>query len=319
MSAWIWSQSGERAPPPPRKTRRHLQAVRRGVFEDVAGAAGGRLVEGPEQVAGAVRQRQPDDRAAGPAGSCTASGSPASRRGRPGPSAPGGDGRGLRVEDLVDVHAAAVGLGLLAGGEVAAVPVEDRAGGGLARLDRVQPLDRRVGVAPGGARAEDPRARLRQVAGARPDDHRDVAVAGGPHAEHAEIGVDPPLRHRRPGSRRPSASAAVAGRASPRRGRAGRSGRATCPAGRRARPPPAARAASRRRAWRSSTSRRRGSATASTRPISRCIIQSVHSTTRSARSIDLGLVPLEPERLREHPLGRDPPRDVAEHRIARSR
>ena len=52
------------APPPPRKIRSTFRPWADGVFEDVPRAAGGRLVNGAEDVAGAVGQRQPDDRPA---------------------------------------------------------------------------------------------------------------------------------------------------------------------------------------------------------------------------------------------------------------
>ena len=173
------------------------EAVRRGVLQDVARPAGGRLVQGADDMARAVGQREARDH-------------PARLRVLVGGAVPlpvvaddqavgpGRRGRGLLVEHLVDVHAAAIGLDLLGAGEVAAIPVEDRPGGGLPGLDRVQPLDGRIGVAAGRPGAEDPRLRLREVAGARADDHRDVSRPGRPHAEHPEIGVDPPLRHRGP-------------------------------------------------------------------------------------------------------------------------
>ena len=156
MSAWIWSQRGDLAPPPPRKIRSTLQAVGRGVLEDVPRAAGGRLVDGAEDVAGAVGQRQADDRAAGlrvlvgravPLPVVADDQSLGARR----------HGRGLFVEHLEDVDASPLGLVLLGAGEVAAVPVEDRAGGGLAGLERVEPLDGRVGITAGRPRAEDAR------------------------------------------------------------------------------------------------------------------------------------------------------------------
>ena len=45
---------------------RDVQAVGRGVLEDVPGTAGRRLVEGAEDVAGSVRERQAGDRPACP-------------------------------------------------------------------------------------------------------------------------------------------------------------------------------------------------------------------------------------------------------------
>ncbi len=96
---------------------------------------------------------------------------------------------------MVDVHSPPFGFGLLSAGEVAAVPVEDGAGGRLAGLDGVESLDGGIGIASRRTRAEDALARLGQVAGARSDDHRHVPGAGGPQAEHAEVRVDSSLGH----------------------------------------------------------------------------------------------------------------------------
>src|SRR6202522_50646 len=94
-----------------------------------------------------------------------------------------------------NIAASLFGFALLVAGEVAAIPFEDRAGGGLARLEGVKPQSRRVGIAAGCARAEDSLARLSQVARAGADDHGHVAVLRRPQAEHAQVSVDPALSH----------------------------------------------------------------------------------------------------------------------------
>ena len=104
--------------------------------------------------------------------------------------------RGLFVEHLKDVDTPLFGFALLVAGEVAAIPVEDRAGGGLAGLEGVEAQGGRVGITAGGPRAKDSLARLGEVAGARADDHGDVAVLCRPQAEHAQVGVDPSLGDR---------------------------------------------------------------------------------------------------------------------------
>ena len=212
-----------------------LEAMGRGVFEDVPRAAGGRFVDGAEDVAGTVGQRQAGDRAPGLRVLV--------RRSVPLPVVADDQslrawrhGRGLLVEHLEDVDASLLGLALLVAGEVAAIPVEDRAGGGLAGLEGVEPLDGRVGIAAGGPRAEDSLARLGEVAGARADDHGHVAVLRRPQAEHPQVGVDPSL-----GDGNARAQAQVAGRSFaqsvPRPCPAGRSASATSRAGLPARPP----------------------------------------------------------------------------------
>ncbi len=115
------------APPPPRKIRSTLEPVGRRVFEDVPGAAGRRLVDGAEDVAGTVRQRQPDDRAPG-LRVLVGRAVPLPVVADDQALAPGGDCGGLLVEHLEDVNAprARPRCSLVAG-EVAAVPVEDRA------------------------------------------------------------------------------------------------------------------------------------------------------------------------------------------------
>ena len=139
------------------------------------------------------------------------------------PSDPGGTAAACSSSTCEDVKVPSLGLGLLGPGEVAAIPVENRAGRGLAGFERVQPLDGRVGIAAGCPRAEDALARLGEMARARADDHRHVAVPRRPQAEHAEVGVDPPLRDGNPSSqsqfaRRPAAQLrlAVAQRHDPR-------------------------------------------------------------------------------------------------------
>jgi hypothetical protein len=170
------------------------KAVRGGVREDVPRAAGRGFVESAKDVPGSMGQRQSHDRAAGlrvlvgravplPV---VADNQPFSSRGNEG---------GFLVQHLVDVDSPPLGLGLFPTSEMAAIPVENRAGRRLAGLDRVQPLDRGVGVTAGSSRAEDPGARPRQVAGARSHDHGDVAGTRGSQAEHPEVGVDSPLGH----------------------------------------------------------------------------------------------------------------------------
>src|SRR5262245_59974679 len=124
------------------------------VLQDVAGATRGGFVESPENVSRRVRKRQAGDGAPGPGvlvgGAVSlpvvADDQPVGTRGSRGSAF---------VEHLVDIHPAPGGLGLLGGGKMPAVPVEDRAGRGLTGLDRVQALDGRVGIAAGGARSKD--------------------------------------------------------------------------------------------------------------------------------------------------------------------
>ena len=81
---------------------------------------------------------------------------------------------------------------------MAAIPVEDRAGGGLAGFERVQSQSGRVGIAAGRSRAEDSLARLGEVARAGADDHGHVAILRRPQTEHSQVGVDSSLSDRNP-------------------------------------------------------------------------------------------------------------------------
>ncbi len=162
-----------------------------------------------------------------------------------------GNEGGFLVQHLVDVDSPPLGLGLFPTSEMAAIPVENRAGRRLAGLDRVQPLDRGVGVAAGSSRAEDPGATAPGGRCSIPRSRQRRRHSWLPGRASRGRRRFPPgpreFRHQDPGPGPPPH------RAVPLPCRAGRSGRATCPAGRQAPRLSSKQGASRRRAGRSST------------------------------------------------------------------
>ncbi len=164
----------------------------RGVFEHVPRAAGCAFVEGSENVAGTVRERKPDDRASGPRVLERAT-VPLPVVTNQQPLSARWNGGGLLVEDLIHTHTSAIGFNLLAPGKMSAIPVEDRTGCSLTGLDRMESLDRRIGKTTRRPGAKHPFAALGEMARARADDHRHIAIARRAQAEHAKVRVDSTL------------------------------------------------------------------------------------------------------------------------------